>query len=44
MFVILTYLYSDCSDCASMAPEPHALDDAAAKRLWDLSATMVGLA
>ncbi|KAK5915055.1 hypothetical protein CesoFtcFv8_000687 [Champsocephalus esox] len=32
------------SDCAPKEPAPQALDDAAAKRLWDLSASMVGLA
>lgn len=32
------------SDCAPKTPAPQALDDAAAKRLWDLSASMVGLA
>ncbi|XP_013865873.1 retinol dehydrogenase 13 [Austrofundulus limnaeus] len=31
------------SDCAPETPAPQALDDAAAKRLWDLSASMVGL-
>uniref|UniRef100_A0A1A8I8V9 Wu:fd55e03 n=2 Tax=Nothobranchius TaxID=28779 RepID=A0A1A8I8V9_NOTKU len=32
------------SDCAPKTPAPQARDDAAAKRLWDLSASMVGLA
>ncbi|XP_070684415.1 retinol dehydrogenase 13 [Pempheris klunzingeri] len=32
------------SDCAPKTPAPQALDDAAAKALWDLSASMVGLA
>ncbi|GAA6217715.1 retinol dehydrogenase 12-like [Lates japonicus] len=32
------------SDCAPKKVAPQALDDAAAKRLWDLSASMVGLA
>ncbi|KAM9366784.1 retinol dehydrogenase 13 [Symphorus nematophorus] len=32
------------SDCAPKTPAPQALDDAAAKKLWDLSASMVGLA
>ncbi|XP_037546696.1 retinol dehydrogenase 12 [Nematolebias whitei] len=32
------------SDCALKTPAPHALDDAAAKKLWNLSASMVGLA
>ncbi|KAM4592830.1 retinol dehydrogenase 13 [Odontesthes bonariensis] len=32
------------SDCAPKTPAPLALDDAAAKKLWDLSASMVGLA
>ncbi|XP_054477189.1 retinol dehydrogenase 13 [Anoplopoma fimbria] len=32
------------SDCAPKKPAPQALDDAAAKKLWDLSACMVGLA
>ncbi|XP_008303252.1 retinol dehydrogenase 14-like, partial [Stegastes partitus] len=32
------------SDCALKKPAPEALDDAAAKKLWDLSASMVGLA
>ncbi|XP_056268151.1 retinol dehydrogenase 13 [Pseudoliparis swirei] len=31
------------SDCAPKEPAPQALDDAAAKRLWELSASMVGL-
>ncbi|CAG02360.1 unnamed protein product, partial [Tetraodon nigroviridis] len=31
------------SDCAPKMPAPQAMDDAAAKRLWDLSASMVGL-
>ncbi|KAK9542504.1 hypothetical protein VZT92_000362 [Zoarces viviparus] len=31
------------SDCAPKKPAPKALDDAAAKKLWDLSASMVGL-
>ncbi|XP_034433152.1 retinol dehydrogenase 13 isoform X2 [Hippoglossus hippoglossus] len=32
------------SDCAPITAAPQALDDAAAKKLWDLSASMVGLA
>lgn len=32
------------SDCAPKKAAPQALDDAAAKKLWDLSASMVGLA
>lgn len=32
------------SDCAVKKPAPQALNDAAAKKLWDLSASMVGLA
>lgn len=32
------------SDCAPKTPAPQALDDAAAKKLWDVSASMVGLA
>ncbi|XP_071346223.1 retinol dehydrogenase 13 [Trachinotus anak] len=32
------------SDCAPKTPAPQALDDAAARKLWDLSASMVGLA
>ncbi|CAG5853139.1 unnamed protein product [Menidia menidia] len=32
------------SDCAPKTPAPQALDDDAAKKLWDLSASMVGLA
>lgn len=32
------------SDCAPKTPAPQAQDDAAAKKLWDLSAFMVGLA
>ncbi|XP_029313092.1 retinol dehydrogenase 13-like isoform X2 [Cottoperca gobio] len=32
------------SDCAPKQPAPQALNDAAAKKLWDLSASMVGLA
>ncbi|KAM9861071.1 retinol dehydrogenase 13 [Aulostomus maculatus] len=32
------------SDCAPKTPAPQALDDATAKKLWDLSASMVGLA
>lgn len=31
------------SDCARKTPAPQAQDDDAAKRLWDLSASMVGL-
>ncbi|XP_072241919.1 retinol dehydrogenase 13-like [Leuresthes tenuis] len=31
------------SDCAPKATAPQALDDEAAKKLWDLSASMVGL-
>lgn len=31
------------SDCAPKTPAPQALDDAAAKKLWDLSASMVCL-
>ncbi|XP_028258373.1 retinol dehydrogenase 12 [Parambassis ranga] len=32
------------SDCAPKTPAPQALDDAAAKKLWDISMSMVGLA
>ncbi|CAB1448113.1 unnamed protein product [Pleuronectes platessa] len=32
------------SDCAPRTAAPQALDDATAKKLWDLSASMVGLA
>ncbi|XP_026149181.1 retinol dehydrogenase 13 isoform X2 [Mastacembelus armatus] len=32
------------SDCAPKTPAPQALNDATAKKLWDLSASMVGLA
>ncbi|XP_029355000.1 retinol dehydrogenase 13 [Echeneis naucrates] len=32
------------SDCAPKTPAPQALDDAAAKKLWELSNSMVGLA
>lgn len=32
------------SDCAPKTVAPQALDDVAAKKLWDLSASMVGLA
>lgn len=32
------------SDCAPKTPAPQALDDAVAMKLWDLSASMVGLA
>lgn len=32
------------SDCARKTPAPQAQDDAAAKKLWDISASMVGLA
>ncbi|KAM3877497.1 retinol dehydrogenase 13 [Diretmus argenteus] len=32
------------SDCAPKTPAPQACDDVAAKKLWDLSASMVGLA
>lgn len=32
------------SDCAPKRPAPQAMDAAAAKKLWDLSASMVGLA
>lgn len=38
------YFISPCSDCAPKKPAPQALDDAAAKKLWDISASMVGLA
>ncbi|XP_070576411.1 retinol dehydrogenase 14-like [Ptychodera flava] len=31
------------SDCVPKDPAPQAKDDEAAKRLWDLSAKMVGL-
>lgn len=33
-----------CSDCAPKKAAPQGRDDAAARRLWDLSASMVGLA
>ena len=32
------------SDCRERKPHPNALDDAAARRLWDASAKLVGLA
>lgn len=32
------------SDCAPKVPAPQATDDAVAKKLWDVSASMVGLA
>uniref|UniRef100_A0A3Q3R720 Uncharacterized protein n=1 Tax=Monopterus albus TaxID=43700 RepID=A0A3Q3R720_MONAL len=32
------------SDCAPKTPAPQALNDTTAKKLWDLSASMVGLA
>lgn len=37
-------LCTDYSDCAQKTAAPQALDDEAAKKLWDLSASMVGLA
>ena len=40
--VLLSYLLH--SDCAPKTPATQAQDDAAAKKLWDLSASMVGLA
>lgn len=42
-FFIFHFLASR-SDCAPKLPAPQAMDDAAAKKLWDLSASMVGLA
>lgn len=38
-----TQFCSDCSDCAPKTAAPQGLDDEAAKKLWDLSASMVGL-
>lgn len=35
--------YSDCSDCAPKTAAPQGRDDEAAKKLWDLSASMVDL-
>jgi len=32
------------ADCRSITPSRHALDDVAARRLWDISAAMVGVA
>ncbi|KAI3377742.1 hypothetical protein L3Q82_008887 [Scortum barcoo] len=40
----LYYRQVHLRDCADKTPAPQALDDAAAKKLWDLSASMVGLA
>ncbi|KAM9410643.1 retinol dehydrogenase 11 [Pholidichthys leucotaenia] len=35
--------YRQVHDCAPKKPAPQAMDDATAKKLWDLSASMVGL-
>lgn len=35
---------SSFSDCAPKTPASQALDDDVAKKLWDLSASIVGLA
>lgn len=35
--------FIDYSDCAPKTPAPQGQDDEAAKKLWDLSASMVGL-
>lgn len=47
-FICLVLFIHSClplySDCAPKTPALQAMDDAAAKRLWDLSASMVGLA
>ena len=32
-----------CSDCAPKKPSAQALDDESARRLWEISAEMVGL-
>ena len=34
---------SGCSDCVPKAVAPQGQDDEAAKKLWELSASMVGL-
>lgn len=39
-----TKFCTDYSDCAPKTEAPQGLDDEAAKKLWDLSASMVGLA
>lgn len=39
-----TKFCTDYSDCAPKTAAPQGLDDEAAKKLWDLSASMVGLA
>lgn len=38
-----TEFCTDYSDCAPKTAAPQGLDDEAAKKLWDLSAAMVGL-
>lgn len=40
--LVLCYLLH--SDCAPKTAAPQAQDDVAAKKLWELSASMVGLA
>ncbi|TKS73423.1 Retinol dehydrogenase 13 [Collichthys lucidus] len=41
--VFNTEFFTDYSDCAPKTAAPQGLDDEAAKKLWDLSASMVGL-
>lgn len=41
--VFNTEFFTDYSDCAPKMAAPQGLDDEAAKKLWDLSASMVGL-
>lgn len=44
MLWFIALFWSFCSDCAPKEAAPQGRDDAAARRLWDLSASMVGLA
>lgn len=44
MLLFIALFWSFCSDCAPKEAAPQGRDDAAARRLWDLSASMVGLA
>lgn len=41
---LVVFCYLLHSDCAPKTAAPQAQDDDAAKKLWDLSASMVGLA
>lgn len=44
MLWFIALFWSFRSDCAPKEAAPQGRDDAAARRLWDLSASMVGLA